>query len=327
MNGVERRGLAFFIACLLVVITFLPASALSSPSEASQQPQPQTQPHVEFGTNPWGHLPIKVYIDESTAPESLRGTYRKSVLDALQYWEWGEGREYLRDKLGYEVYFSPAESPDDADICVRWVRGLEGGKAGECEILHNGTSFLRAEIILECGHASPLFWHYYDDERMSALAKHEIGHALGLQYSDDPGSIMHPSFETEHDSTSRYLHAVLAFFAAVMLVDILIFLIFGRKALREQRRRRLEEIERQLFETKKEVPKKEKKYMEFRCAHCGYVTADFREIEMKRCPKCGGKPLWLSLDLDTNASDRDERGSKAKAKAKATPPQPSDRKS
>lgn len=144
---------------------------------------------------PWDHSPITVYIDNKSIPEHYSPTYYTQIEKALEYWEKGGN-----GNLEYTPVFELVDS-EEADIRIRWVENLESiedapsGVAGYASPRTADGRFVRVDIVLEVGNYQGKAWRQYGDSTMLAIAKHELGHALGLGHSSDRGDIMYPEYE------------------------------------------------------------------------------------------------------------------------------------
>lgn len=154
---------------------------------------------VEEQGNPWRRDVLRVHVNGSSAPERKRGFYVDGVERAMDWWEeGGNGR------LAYSPRFETVEDPGEADVTVTWVRDVEAGEEVSRDAVGvmvprearyrspDGvwrTLFLSAEVEMD----------YLIDgvtvsgSSMETVAKHELGHALGLGHVEGRGSdVMNP---------------------------------------------------------------------------------------------------------------------------------------
>jgi predicted Zn-dependent protease len=187
-NGIYGAQLLFLL--LLTVLSFpinLAASDFNSP---------KTFDH------PWDHSPITVYIDSRDLPPHYKPTYYTQIERALNYWEEGGN-----GKLSYTPVFKIIDS-ENADIRIRWVDNVEKdtnappGVAGYTTPQIKNERFVHVDIILGVGDYKGTKWVQYDDETMLVLAEHELGHALGLEHSNDKGNIMYPDYKQKNNTGS-----------------------------------------------------------------------------------------------------------------------------
>jgi len=184
--------------------------------------------------HPWDHSPITVYIDNKSVPPHYSPTYYTQVQKALNYWaEGGNG------KLEYTPVFEIVDS-EKTDIRIRWVenlqkdQGVPHGVAGDTTPLVVNGRFVRVDIILGVGNSQWMEWIPYSDTAMLAIAEHELGHALGLDHSNDKRDIMYPTNEQINNTNPFFLskYGSLLLFAAYAILAIVVFLsvsyILGR---------------------------------------------------------------------------------------------------
>lgn len=185
--------------------------------------------------HPWDHSPITVYIDNKSVPPHYSPTYYTQVQKALNYWaEGGNG------KLDYTPVFEIVDS-EKADIRIRWVENLQKDQGVPPEVagatvplIVNGR-YIRADIMLGVGYSQWGEWIPYSDTAMLAIAKHELGHALGLNHSNDKQDIMYPTNE-QIDNANPILDKYGSFllFAVYAVLAIAVFLsvsyVLGRIA-------------------------------------------------------------------------------------------------
>jgi predicted Zn-dependent protease len=187
---VTGRNVFLFLA--LIFIFSLPAS-----------PWLAEYSYPKVSEYPWGHSPtITVYIDDKNVPESFSQSYVNDVMRAIDYWIKGGNA-----KLSYNPNFVIVDNQTDADIIIGWIDSFEDDKFkdGICDIttqsMVGGQSFCTCSILLTC--RRPVYiiswdgkfnsmWDQISNSNMEKIAKHEIGHALGLAHSNDPFDIMHP---------------------------------------------------------------------------------------------------------------------------------------
>lgn len=191
--------------------------------------------YPRISDHPWDHSPITVYIDNKSIPPHYNPTYYTQVQKALNYWaEGGNG------KLEYTPVFKIVNSKK-ADIRIRWVedlqkyQGVPPGVAGDTVPFIVNGRFMRVDITLGVGYSQWGEWVSYSDTAMLAIAKHELGHALGLDHSNDKQDIMYPKNEQINDTNpiiSKY--GSLLLFAVYAILAIAVFLsvsyILGRVA-------------------------------------------------------------------------------------------------
>lgn len=211
------------------------------------------QAHVVFASEqpkiaeePWDHLPIRVYIDDVNTPAMWDGAYRDAVLSALRYWE-----EDGAKKLSYRPVFQQVDDPDEADITICWVENIgEGGEfpkgvAGYAQIqrhtIDGMVRFERVDIVLEVAEKKGLLWWAHGKKTARVVAMHELGHALGLDHSNERGDVMNPVFVERHEPSPQMLTYLSR---ASPLVVILLALFIGHAIVgytrARKRRRRLE---------------------------------------------------------------------------------------
>ena len=175
--------------------------------------------------HPWDHSPITVYIDNKNIPPHYSLSYYTQLEEALKYWEKGGN-----GKLEYTPVFKIVDS-ENADIRITWVENPETNDiisevGGYTTPQIVDGRFVHVDIILGVGAYKGTDWIQYDDETMLVLAKHEFGHALGLEHSNDPQDIMYPDYKQKHD-LSYYLTNKdgILFLAIYGITAVVVFLV------------------------------------------------------------------------------------------------------
>ena len=185
--------------------------------------------------HPWDHSPITVYVNNKTVPLHYSPTYYADIEKALNYWAGGGN-----GKLKYIPVFEIVDS-EDADIRIKWDANLQKdhgaprGVAGETIRHITNEQFVYVNIILGVGNKQWIDWVPYSDTAMIAIVKHELGHALGLDHSNDPQDIMYPSNE-QIDNTNLFLESkygsllLIVFYTAIaVIVFISVSWLLNRK--------------------------------------------------------------------------------------------------
>ena len=122
----------------------------------------------------------KVYVND--LPYKIDPTYKKSVDEAISYWESKENVDF--------VY---TDNVKDADLIIYWVKDFS--------VEHVGYAY---KNLIEIGLGDSYCyndWHPYSFKYVSQNMKHEFGHFLGYDHSEDKNDIMYFQSKQEYEYT------------------------------------------------------------------------------------------------------------------------------
>ena len=146
--------------------------------------------------------PLRVWIDPR--PPLFGWSEDNPGLVRSAFEEWAA--------IGLPLRFSFVVNAGDADVSVKWVDKFEGDRIGYTRWVHDQYRWLTpgGEIILALHDARG---QRLPPDVTSGIARHEIGHLLGLPHSPNTTDVMYPQLMTPTLSqldraTARLLYSV-----------------------------------------------------------------------------------------------------------------------
>lgn len=129
--------------------------------------------------------PLRVWIDPR--PPLFGWSEDNPGLVRAAFAEWQD--------IGLPIRFSFVVNAGDADVSVKWVDKFEGERIGYTRWVHDQYRWLTpgGEIILALHDARG---HRLPQNVTSGIARHEIGHLLGMPHSPDRADVMFPQLIT-----------------------------------------------------------------------------------------------------------------------------------
>ena len=136
---------------------------------------------ISRGAMRWSHMPLSVYVQAGGMGYSQQYS---QIFTAAE-------NEWTRISQG-RVRFVNAPSPYEADITVDWLPGSPGaGEAGNTKTAFANCGGQRAMTHAHVDLAGTVSGRPMTDSEMRKTCLHELGHALGLVHTSQPGDIMY----------------------------------------------------------------------------------------------------------------------------------------
>lgn len=133
--------------------------------------------------NPWGKDTLTVAVEQRV---TARHGFIDLIEEALNYWE-----QNSETYAGFSISYRLRPNSDDPDIEIILVGNIsqcgehDGEEYAGCANFSTGEDpFARIRVV-----------DGYDDKYLLGTLKHEIGHTLGLEHTDEPAPIMSNQIE------------------------------------------------------------------------------------------------------------------------------------
>jgi hypothetical protein len=196
----------------MLAVPAVSAQNASGPTNASPAPAP---------ASPYDHSPIRYHLDASNLTLATRW-YDVKIYQAFSWWT-----EHGQLEMGWTPQFQRVDDASASTADVRmWFR--DSTRVGDtCD---NNTEALGCAhyqgttVDIEIKTRRDGDGAHYSYDVIGDVAKHEIGHALGLPHSARRDDIMFPSFDTTAYADARPVDDIRP---ALLGIGVVLLLIVG----------------------------------------------------------------------------------------------------
>lgn len=122
--------------------------------------------------------PLKVALLSQPSVDGFKEDFVANVAWAVSRW----------DGI-VPVHFDTGADSASADIVVIWTRQLDSNRTGRTDLTWDRHGYIHHAMIVLATHSPD--GRELDSRRMSGLALHELGHAIGLNHSPNRDDVLH----------------------------------------------------------------------------------------------------------------------------------------